>query len=175
MSIEKWVKRSERLAYTGYRNILKRTFELPNGMHADFDIVTGPRVVCVLALTPDNDVLLVKQFRPGPEEVFLDLPGGAVDDNETPTAAAERELLEETGYAGKLNFLGEGFGDGYSTLRRFHYVATGCVEKAAPKPDPQEFLEVVRLDLPAFRKHLRGGLVTDVGTAFLGLEFLKLL
>lgn len=54
----------------------------------------------VAALTPDGQVVMIEQFRHGLAEVTLELPGGIVDPGESPAAACERELLEETGYAG---------------------------------------------------------------------------
>ncbi|MCS7091744.1 MAG: NUDIX hydrolase [Patescibacteria group bacterium] len=47
----------------------------------------------ILAITKDRKVILVKQYRPGPKEVLLELPGGYVDPNEEPEKTMERELL----------------------------------------------------------------------------------
>jgi ADP-ribose pyrophosphatase len=54
----------------------------------------------VVALTPDDRVILVRQFRHGTRDFTLEIPGGMVDKGETPAQAAARELREETGYAG---------------------------------------------------------------------------
>jgi 8-oxo-dGTP pyrophosphatase MutT (NUDIX family) len=56
--------------------------------------------VNVVALTRDDEVVMVRQWRHGPEGVTLEIPGGIVDPGERPAAAAARELLEETGYGG---------------------------------------------------------------------------
>lgn len=55
----------------------------------------------VVPLTPDGQVILVRQYRHGLGQVTLELPGGIVDEGETPLQAARRELQEETGYAGR--------------------------------------------------------------------------
>jgi len=53
----------------------------------------------VLALTRNNEAVLVKQYRHGVQDILLELPGGIVDDDENPLDAVRRELLEETGYS----------------------------------------------------------------------------
>ncbi len=63
--------------------------------------------VAILGLTPEGRILLVRQYRPVTETVTLELPCGLVDAGEAPEAAAQRELLEETGYrADSLELLG---------------------------------------------------------------------
>lgn len=54
--------------------------------------------VTIVALTEQQEVLLIKQYRHGAQKIIWELPGGAVDEGEEPIDAAKRELLEETGY-----------------------------------------------------------------------------
>jgi len=54
--------------------------------------------VTIVALTKQQEVLLIKQYRHGAQKILWELPGGAVDEGEEPISAAKRELLEETGY-----------------------------------------------------------------------------
>ena len=56
----------------------------------------------VVAVTDDQEVLIVRQYRPAVERYTLELPSGLVDAGETPAEAARRELLEETGYEAAL-------------------------------------------------------------------------
>lgn len=53
----------------------------------------------VVAVTPGKEIVMVKQYRHALGKITLELPGGAVDAGELPMVAAEREMLEETGYA----------------------------------------------------------------------------
>lgn len=63
-----------------------------------FYVIGSPDWVNVVPITPDNEVVFIRQFRHGSEEVTLEIPGGLVDNGEEPERAAARECLEETGY-----------------------------------------------------------------------------
>jgi 8-oxo-dGTP pyrophosphatase MutT (NUDIX family) len=71
------------------------------GVAREFVAIDCADWVNVIALTPDDRVVLVRQFRHGAEVVCIEIPGGMVDPGEAPRAAAERELREETGYVAR--------------------------------------------------------------------------
>lgn len=174
--IQPWkeLKRSE--AYRKYsRKIDMVLFKLPNGDEADFYIKNEGPAAAVLALTDDNQVILARQFRPGPKEIMLELPGGFVDNGESGVAAMERELLEETGYAGKVELVTMCYDDAYSTMQRYCYVARGCKKVTEIKNGTHEQTELALVSLDEFRKILRSGKMTDVEVGYLCLDHLSLL
>ena len=156
MSILPWEELSREIAFQKYsRKIEKVMFTLPDGKESDFYIKKEGPATAILALTPDQQVILVKQFRPGPKEVLNEMPGGYVDANETPEQAALRELLEETGYQGKAQLVTEALDCAYSTMRRYCVVVTDCKKVAEQKLDATEFAEVILVSLTEFRKILQ--------------------
>jgi 8-oxo-dGTP pyrophosphatase MutT (NUDIX family) len=72
------------------------------GNEHDFYVLDSVNWVNVIALTPDQQIVMVEQYRHGSATVELEIPGGMMDPHETdPVATAVRELREETGYAGE--------------------------------------------------------------------------
>jgi ADP-ribose pyrophosphatase len=92
--------------------------------------IESPEWVNVVALTPAEDLVMVRQFRQGSREVTLEIAGGMVDSGETPIEAAGRELREETGYrAGRIESLGSINPNPALFANRVHmFVALDCVE-----------------------------------------------
>src|SRR5690349_12325827 len=89
------------LAETWLFRLRRRRFRSVRTGHAhDFYITEVADGVHTIAVTPDDRVVLVRQFRAGSGRDSLETPGGLLEPGEDPAAAGARELLEETGYAG---------------------------------------------------------------------------
>lgn len=71
---------------------------LPNGKFLDATIFEFRSWANIVALTANNEAVLIKQYRHGVKEVLWEIPGGVVDKGEDPLEGVKRELLEETGY-----------------------------------------------------------------------------
>lgn len=81
--------------------VYRKTSRSPRtGREHDFYRIDAAEWVNVVALTEDDEFVMVRQFRHGNDEITLEIPGGIVDPGESPAEAAARELLEETGYRG---------------------------------------------------------------------------
>lgn len=168
-------KISEKILNFNPVKTIKKTIILPNGLPEEFYIEANKSSVQIFAITPNKEIVLVRQFRWSNEKINLELPGGGLLENENPMVAAERELLEETGYKGKISHLVSIPYSPYSTGIRHSYL---CMEAEKVKEldlDPNEFLEVELVDLPDFKDKLREGIIRGLDASYMALDKLGLL
>lgn len=110
----------------------------------DFVVIRPPDWVNVLALTPHDHLVLVRQFRYGIDEFSLEIPGGVMDGDEDPVTAGLRELREETGYTGApVKLLGSVHPNPAIQSNRAHFVLVeGAVKSHELEWDADEEIHV---------------------------------
>lgn len=91
---------TEYLIRTPWATLRKDTCEMPDGrIVPSYYVLEYPNWVNIVAVTREQEFILVKQYRHGIGEEVLEVPGGVIDPGEDALTAARREMLEETGYA----------------------------------------------------------------------------
>ena len=150
---------------------------LPNGKTALKEVVEHPGGVCVAALTDNDEILLVKQFRYPYMEEILEIPAGKRDSKEeAPLECGKRELREETGaVAGEFVFLGELYPTpGYCDEVIYIYAAKNLTF-GETDPDDDEFLDVIKMSFNEALERVLSGEIKDAKTqtAVLKLKILK--
>lgn len=156
------VLREEHLQHCRVFDVHVATMESPQtGAAHPFYRIESPAWVNVVALTPDDELVMVRQFRQGSRVVTLEIPGGLVDPGESPEAAAARELIEETGYrAGRLASLGSLNPNPALFGNRCHMqVALDCVAAAAIQNSATEQTQVELVPLIRLPELLRDGAI----------------
>ena len=139
--------------------------QLPNGNISSREWVDHPGAVCVLPVLPSQEICLIRQYRYGPGQEFIEIPAGKLDKGELPADCANRELAEEIGYtANKLTLLTQihpaiGFANENMSL----YLATDLVQTNINR-DSDEFLELMPTSLEHALDLVWSNKITDVKT-----------
>lgn len=142
---------------------------LPNGGKSQREIVKHPGAVAIIAVTPENKIILIEQFRKPLERALIEIPAGKIDAGESLEHCAMRELEEETGYyANQLKRVqsfatSPGFADEIIHV----FLATDLVQREDRfQPDADEYIRLMEVTLEEAVEMMEAGQIFDAKTAF---------
>ena len=159
--------KSERV-YDSYWCGLRRDYvKLSDGKLQEYHVFEIHDAVAVVPVLPDGSIAMLWQYRHPLGRTHWEVPAGRVDEGESPAAAAERELLEETGYRAKRIVHLGGFypTNGISPHHAELYAALDCERVQKPEPGPTEKLSVHVLGESDVERRLTRGDFEDGFTA----------
>lgn len=168
--------RTEKIYSGKVVNLFVEDVELPNGKTSKREIIKHPGAVAILAITDENKIVMVEQFRKALEKTIVEIPAGKLEKGEEPGVCARRELEEETGYECKslellISFYtSPGFADELVHL----YIAKGLSKKEnSAQLDEDEFINVKELTLKEAIQYLQDQIIYDAKTAY-AVQYLQL-
>ncbi len=155
-------------------NLRVDEIELPDGRNSKREIVEHSGGVTIIAITDDNEILLVKQYRKPAEDVLLEIPAGKLEPGEAPLSCAKRELVEETGYqTDEIKKLFSFYtSPGYSNEIIHLFIARGLTF-IGQDTDSDEFIEVVKIKKQEIMGLINSGKIRDSKTIIGLLRFLR--
>ena len=150
--------------------------ELPDGNIQTREVIRHPGGVGVIAMDDDNNILMVKQFRPGAKGVLLEIPAGKLEYGENPEECGRRELSEETGF----------IANEFLHLAKFYVTPAYCEEiiniyfarKLVPSKqhlDEGEFLDVLKMPFDELYKSVINNEIKDGKTIIAVLKLKEFL
>ncbi|MDT3387945.1 MAG: NUDIX hydrolase [Bacteroidota bacterium] len=147
MEPKKWeIKQKEKIYDTGFMQVYAMDCELPDeGKKHIFTSVGFKDWVIVMAVKKEDlSIITVKQHRLGTDEITTELPAGAVDKGEDTMTAAQRELLEETGYTSNtwIRLHSMNVNPAVETNQCHFYLALNCEKTGNQDLDPDEYIIV---------------------------------
>ncbi|MCF6408313.1 NUDIX domain-containing protein [Pseudalkalibacillus salsuginis] len=148
--------------------------ELPDGKTSQREVIKHPGAVAILAITSENKIVLVRQYRKPLNREIIEIPAGKLEKGEIPEVCAHRELEEETGYRSKeLTYLqsfytSPGFAD-----ELIHIFYTDQLEQGEVQLDQDEFVERMEVTLEEAIELVKTQEIYDAKTAF-AIQYLQL-
>ncbi|NHM29037.1 NUDIX hydrolase [Neobacillus terrae] len=143
--------------------------ELPNGKTSKREIIKHPGAVAVLAVTNENKLVMVEQYRKPLERAIVEIPAGKLEKGEEPAVCARRELEEETGYECESLELLVSFytSPGFADEIVHVYQAKGLTKKEnAASLDEDEFVNLEEITLEEALQYIKEQKIYDAKTVY---------
>jgi ADP-ribose pyrophosphatase len=150
--------------------------ELPNGKKSKREIIKHPGAVAILAVTDDNKIVMVEQYRKALERTIVEIPAGKLEKGEEPAVCAERELEEETGYVCESLELLTSFytSPGFADEIVHVYLAKGLTKKEnSAALDEDEFVNLEELTVEEAIQYIKEQKIYDAKTIY-AVQYLQL-
>lgn len=150
--------------------------ELPNGNTSKREIIRHPGAVAIIAVTDENKLVMVEQYRKALGRTIVEIPAGKLEKGEKPAVCARRELEEETSYECKTLELLVSFytSPGFADEIVHVYLAKGLTKKENSAPlDEDEFVNIEKLTLDEAAKYIETKKICDAKTVF-AVQYLQL-
>ena len=164
--IKKWEQiKKEEVFKTPWFGISKHTVKLPDGkIYDNYYLKEIPEIVYVFAMTEDNTVLLLKEYKYGADAIITTIPAGIVNDDEDIEKAALRELEEETGYIPEnIEYIDTFMVDPTGSKCNAHiYFASGSRKISEQKLDETEQIEVFDVSVDTLKDILKRGGIKNI-------------
>ena len=162
-----------------FLRLRRDSVRLPDGtLIEDYFVREGRAFAVIFAMTPEQNVVLIRQFRYGIGRVLLELPAGIIDEGESPPDCAARELAEETGYVGEhIAHLTTLLVDPSNANTTMHlYLVRDARSMVKPQTEATEEIQVELATLDELLLLVRNGAVEAMGqvaSIYFALDYLR--
>ncbi|WP_009543136.1 NUDIX hydrolase [Crocosphaera subtropica] len=181
MTLQKWkILKSNFIIDNQWCRVRQDQVQLSDGaIIDDYFVNVRPEIALILPITPHQEIVFVRQYRHGVQEILLELPAGTFDPKkEDSFSAAKRELEEETGYiAQELIFMTTIYDNPVKDDNKIHIFVGLNVEKTGKVAlDITEEIEVILVPIKDVIDKIMSGDICVAGTIstiFMGLEFIN--
>ncbi|WP_066312628.1 NUDIX hydrolase [Bacillus sp. FJAT-29814] len=150
--------------------------ELPNGKTSKREIIKHPGAVAIIAVTNENKIIMVEQYRKALERAIVEIPAGKLEKGEEPASCARRELEEETGYECESLELLTSFytSPGFADEIVHVFLAKGLTKKEnSAALDEDEFVILEELTLEEALQYVKEQKIYDAKTIY-AVQYLQL-
>lgn len=137
--------------------------ERPDGSHTEHEVVRGPDAAGMVVIDPERGILMIWRHRFLPDTWGWEIPGGAIDEGESPAEAARREFYEESGWVvrGETRLLSRHHPSVGLVNQTFSIFAADGAELVGVPPDANEAVRVEWRTVDDVVADLRAGQISD--------------